>query len=180
LFRNNIKSKFSPQIAKEPTNPRNKNAVNTSYVSSLPPSILAKTANEVNKISKYFKKNPSNNQKELYAQVLANSSNSPNTARKILKIKETFSSLQNKKIINSTEKPKLKINITTKEPLQKQVIVLMNTNSTNSFIKDSSTYIININKTLKNIKLNVMMDFIHIDNKGIIIITNNIASPLDL
>jgi len=111
---------------------------------------------------------------------LANSSNSPNTARKILKIKETFSSLQNKKIINSTEKPKLKINITTKEPLQKQVIVLMNTNSTNSFIKDSSTYIININKTLKNIKLNVMMDFIHIDNKGIIIITNNIASPLDL
>ena len=115
----------------------------------------------------------------------ANSSNSPNIAREILKIKEVFPSLQNKKIkivqkiISSTEKPKPKINITTKGPSQKQVIILMNINSINSFIKDLSTHIININRALKNIKLNVMADFICMDNKGIIITTNNIASLLD-
>ena len=49
-FRNNIKFKFSPQVAKELTNPKGKNAENTSYVSSLPPPILAKTAKEVNEI----------------------------------------------------------------------------------------------------------------------------------
>jgi len=41
-------------------------------------------------------------------------------------------------------------------------------------------HVININRALKNIKLNVMADFIHVDNKGIVITTNNIASPLDL
>ena len=56
----------------------------------------------------------------------------------------------------------------------------MNTNNTNSFIKDSSSHIININRALKNIKLNVMANFIHMDNKDIIITTNNTTSPLDL
>ena len=56
----------------------------------------------------------------------------------------------------------------------------MNINSTNSFIKDSSTHVININSVLKNIKLNIVVDFIHVENKGIIITTNNIASLLDL
>ena len=122
----------------------------------------------------------------MYAQVLANSSNFPNTAREILKIKEIFSSLQNKKIeivqkiISGTEKPKLKINIITRGLSQKQVIVSMNINNTNSFIKDSSTYIININRALKNIKLNIMADFICMDNKSIITTTNNITSPSDL
>ena len=116
----------------------------------------------------------------------ANSLNFPNTAREILKIKEAFSSFQNKKIkivqkiISGTKKPKLKINMTTKELLQKQVIIPININSTNSFIKDLSSHVININRALKNIKLNVMADFIHVDNKGIIITTNNITSPLNL
>ena len=65
LFRNNIKSKFSPQVAKEPTNSKGKNIENLLYVSSLSPSIPVKIAKEVNKILKYFKKNPSNNQKKI-------------------------------------------------------------------------------------------------------------------
>ena len=68
----------------------------------------------------------------------------------------------------------------TKGPLQKQVIVPMNINSANSFIKDLSTHIININRALKNIKSNVIADFICMDNKDIVITTNNIASFLDL
>ena len=56
----------------------------------------------------------------------------------------------------------------------------MSTDNTNNFIKDSGMYITNINKTLKNIKLDVIADFICIKNKGMIISTNKIASPLDL
>ena len=185
-FRNNVKSKFSPQVAKEPTNNKGKNTENSSYVFSLPPPIPAKTVKEVNEILKYFKKNSTNNQKKLYAQVSANSSNSPNIAIETLKIKEAFPSLQNKKIeivqkiISSNKKPKLKINITTKGLLWKQVIIPMNTNSANSFIKNSSSHVININRALKNIKSNIMANFICVDNKNIIITTNNVASPLDL
>ena len=56
----------------------------------------------------------------------------------------------------------------------------MSNNSATSFIKDSSTHIININRILKNIKSNTIADFIHVENKSIVITTNNIASPLDL
>ena len=66
-FRNNIKSKFSPQANKEPLALKGKKTGNSSYVSPLPPSILAKTAKEVNKISKFFKKNSSTNPKKSYA-----------------------------------------------------------------------------------------------------------------
>ena len=117
---------------------------------------------------------------------MANSSNSSNIARETLKVKETFPSLQNKKIeivhkvISGNKKPKLIINMTTKELSQKQVIIPMNINSANSFIKNLSTHVININRALKNIKLNIIVDFICVDNKGIVITTNNIASPLDL
>ena len=52
--------------------------------------------------------------------------------------------------------------------------------NTKYFIKDSSIYVININRVLKSIKLNIMADFIYTDDKGIIISTNNIASLLDL
>jgi len=47
-------------------------------------------------------------------------------------------------------------------------------------IKDSSAHIININWSLKSIKLNIMADFIHINDKGIVISTNNVTSPSDL
>jgi len=67
-----------------------------------------------------------------------------------------------------------------KELLYKQVIVPMNINNIRKFIKNSSTHVININKALKSIKSNVIADFIQIDDKGIVISTNNITSPSDL
>ena len=70
--------------------------------------------------------------------------------------------------------------MTTKELSHKQVIVPMSINNTKNFVKDSSIHIININRSLKNIKSDIIVDFIHIDNKDIIIFTNKIASPLDL
>jgi len=104
----------------------------------------------------------------------------------MLKIKEAFPSLQNKKIklvqkiISRESKPKLHINMTTKEPLYKQVIVFINIDNAKDFVKDFSIHIININRSLKNIKSDIIADFICIDNKGIVIFTNKITSPLDL
>jgi len=138
---------------------------------------------KVNENSKYFKKNSSSIQKKSYAQV---SSNSTNTARKMLKIKEAFPNFQNKKIeliqkiISSKGKLKPHINMTTKRPSCKQVIVLMSTNNANKFVKDSSVHIANINRTLKNIKSDVIADFICIKNKDVVISTNKVASSLDL
>ena len=105
----------------------------------------------------------------------------------MLKIKETFLNLPNKKIntiqkvVNSlNDKPKLRLNVTMKGLSCKQVIVPMNNKLGKRFIKDSVSHITNINHTLKSIKSNVCADFIYIDNKGVIISTNNVVSNSDL
>ena len=109
-----------------------------------------------------------------------------NIALKILKIKETFLYLQNQKIeqvqklISGESKPKPHINMTTKSLSHKQVIIPINNEIAKNYLKNSSTHIISINCTLKGIKSNVMADFICINNKGIVISTNNVANPSDL
>ena len=184
-FRNKVKSKLSPQIIKVLVNIKEKEFVKLTYISPLSPLILAKSLNEVNKISKYFKKNPPPAQKKSYTQV-SSKPTTFNIAMETLKIKEAFLNLQNKKVeqiqklISGDSKPKPHINMTMKGPLCKQVIVLINTDNTRKFIKNSSTHVININRTLKSIKSNVMADFIWINNKSIIISTNNVTSSLDL
>ena len=70
--------------------------------------------------------------------------------------------------------------MTTKRPLHKQIIVLIKNKTAKKYLKNSSTHIVSINCALKNIKLNLMADFIHIKDKDIIILTNNVANPLDL
>jgi len=60
------------------------------------------------------------------------------------------------------------------------VIVPMNIKDRSSFMKESSAHVANINRALKNIKSEVMADFICSDNRDIIITTNKIASILDL
>jgi len=104
-----------------------------------------------------------------------------------LKIKEIFSSLSNKKIdsiqkviTGSNNKPKPRINMTTKGPSHKQIIVPMSNDLGKRFTKDLSSHVININHTLKSIKFNTCVDFICTDNKGIIISTNNVTSNSDL
>ena len=70
--------------------------------------------------------------------------------------------------------------MTTKRLSCKQVIVPMSIDNIKNFVKDTSIHIININRSLKNIKSDIIADFIHIDNKDIVISTNKVASPLDL
>ena len=104
---------------------------------------------------------------------------------KILKIKKTFPKLQaNKinniyKIINNVGKPKPKLNMTTKGSSRKQVIIPMSNKNKAKFIESSNTHITNLNRMLKNIKSEVMADFIHMDQAGITIVTNKITSPLN-
>ena len=168
-----------------PVNVKNKEVIKLTYVSSLLPPILAKSLKKVNEISKYFKKNTFSAQKKSYMQA-SSKIFSLNITIKTLKIKKTFLYLQNKKIeqvqklISSKSKTKPYINMTTKSLLFKQVIVPMNNKTAKKYLKDSNTYIVSINQALKSIKSNVMANFIHIDDKGIVISTNNVANPSDL
>jgi len=104
-----------------------------------------------------------------------------------LKIKEAFPNLPNKKIdtiqkvINGiNNKPKLRLNMTTKGLSYKQVIVPMNSDLSKKFIKDSANHVTNINRALKSIKSNICTDFIYADTKSIIISTNGITLNSDL
>ena len=121
---------------------------------------------------KYFKKNTSSQQKKFYANAtsltkLSSSSAPKNIIKETLKIKEIFLNLLDKKIeqvqkvINRlNNKSKLRITMTTKSPLRKQVIIPMNNDITKEFIKDLSSHIININRAFKTIKSSTIVNFI--------------------
>ena len=70
--------------------------------------------------------------------------------------------------------------MTTKELSRKQVIVSINIENSTRFMKELSAHVININRSLKSIKLEIIADFICSDNKGIIITTNKVMSLPDL
>jgi len=70
--------------------------------------------------------------------------------------------------------------MTTKGLLQKQVIVPISNDITKEFIKDSNSYVANINCAFKAIKSNTLADFMHIENKGIVLTTNNVSLGSDL
>ena len=63
--------------------------------------------------------------------------------------------------------------------MRKQVIIPMSNNIAKEFIKNLSLYIVNINCALKAIKSSTIANFIHVENKGIVIMTNNISSGSD-
>ena len=56
----------------------------------------------------------------------------------------------------------------------------MNGDNKKNFIEESSTYITNLNRALKNIKSDIMVNFVWSDQAGIVIMTNKVAFFLDL
>jgi len=127
FFRHKVSEKFTPKINEVNIN-KNKNSKSTNkpaIFNKLPPSILAKLPKEINKISKYFKKNNQTNDKKDQRKLYSQTSTLINNTREVLKIKEKFSNLQAKKngniqkIINGEGKSKPRLHITTKEPLRK-------------------------------------------------------------
>ena len=178
-----MKIQFNLPLNGANTSKKDKDVAKLALILSIPPPIPAKFPKEVNAIFKHFKKLSENKEKKLYAQTSAPFSN---VAREILKIKEMFPKLQDNKIkhiqniISGESKIKPYLNMTTKKPSRKQVIIPMNTENRNCFMKDSSAHISNINKVLKNIKSEIVTDFICVDGKGIIITTNKVANTSDL
>jgi len=70
--------------------------------------------------------------------------------------------------------------MTIKGPSRKQVIIPMNSDNIMRFMKKSNLYVSNLNRALRNIKSNILVNFIHLDLLDITIITYKIASTYDL
>ena len=56
----------------------------------------------------------------------------------------------------------------------------MNNNNKKNFIEESNSHVTNMNSILKNIKLYVMVDFVWVNLRDIIIVTNKVTFSLDL
>lgn len=111
----------------------------------------------------------------MYAQALSTN------IREVLKIKDNFLNLSNKKIeelynsLNKSNKLKPYINIMTKDPLCKQIIVPMSSDNSRKFMISFGKYIANLNCTLKKLKLDIIVDFIWVDYRSLIITTNKVT-----
>ena len=117
-----------------------------------------------------------------YAQASKQSTSTSN----MLKIKESFLALSTNQIdwVNNIVKRNLKskphIQMTTKGPSRKQIIIPMSNDNISSFMKNSSAHITNLNKLLRNAKMEVAVDFIRSDPIRLVIVTNKIAVQSDL
>ena len=170
-LREKIVSKFSPRIILTNVQKNIKDLpISFDKVPLLPP-LPAKSAKEVNVISKYFqnkkssienKKKEGSNPTKSYAQA----SKSPATTSDVLKIKEAFLTLNAKKIdqvnniVKENPKLKLKIQMTTKGPLRKQVIIPMSKDNIDVFMKNLSFHVANINRQLCNVKSEALINYI--------------------
>ena len=187
MLRRKIMAKFTPKIQPAPSkNSKEINKPNPVNIKRIPLPVLAKSQKEVNIISKYFKNNkPAINSKQL-PKSYAQASKQNISMSEIIKIKKAFPSISAKKInqinniVKGTSKSKPHIQMTTKSPLRKQVIIPMGIDNITRFIKNSSIHITNINRALRNTKSEVLVDFICSEPLGITVITNKVSFQLDL
>ena len=70
--------------------------------------------------------------------------------------------------------------MTTKKPSRWQIIISISSNNITKFMSLSGEHITNINRVLKNIKSEIMTNFIYSDHQHLIIISNNVASQFNL
>jgi len=68
----------------------------------------------------------------------------------------------------------------TKRSSRKQNIVPISNDNKNRFMSNSSAHIGNINRVLKNIKLEVKANFVWAEQAGITIVTNKVTASLNL
>jgi len=148
------------------TTPNGKSA----EVSNFPSSIFSRLSKENLAKLRYISK--SNTNKKFYAQA------SKSNIEDIIHIKDVFLNLPTKKvieinnIINKTSLVKPKTNITTKRPSRKQIIILMSKNNAEDISNHANYHIININRCLKEARSNIVANFIHLENYGVIITTS--------
>ena len=68
----------------------------------------------------------------------------------------------------------------TKEPSRKQTIISISSKNIMKFMKNSSLHVTNINRSLRNVKLDVLVNFIQSDQMVITVVTSKVALQLDL
>ena len=84
----------------------------------------------------------------------------------VIKIKEAFLTIDTNKIeqinniVKGNTKAKPYIQMMTKGPSRKHIIILMSSENNMKFMKNSSIHIANMNRSLRNTKSEVLMDFI--------------------
>jgi len=187
LLRRKIASKFTPKMQPTPQKTsKEKNSPSSANIERLPPSIPAKTPKEVNEISKFFKSSKSVNSVANKSKSYAQASKQNVSTADVIKIKETFLSVGAKEIdqinsiIKGPSKPKPRIQMTTKGPSRKQVIIPMVKDNIDRFMKNSLIHVANLNRNLRNAKSKVLVDFIHSDPLDITVVTNKVSLNSDL
>jgi len=189
-LRKKISSKFTSRAMSNNNNNNNKDITKPASISieKIPPlfPLPAKSKSEVNTISKYFKEINTKSNPAKPTKSYAQASKQPTSTSDMLKIKEFFPALNANQInrVNNTikrnPKPKPHIQMTTKGPSRKQIIVPMSGDNSNSFMKNSSTHISNLNRLLRNTKMEITVDFIRSNPIGLVIVTNKVAIQSNL
>jgi len=70
--------------------------------------------------------------------------------------------------------------MTIKDPSHKHIIILIDKENIDKFMISASNYVANINKALKSIKSDVIVDYIQRELIDVTIVTNKIASPSNI
>ena len=186
-LRRKISTKFTPKI--QLANSKNNKEISKPIlvqIECIPPSIPVKSQKEVNTILKYFNSRKLDNKSKPTSKSYAQASKQNISISEVIKIKKTFSSINAKKInqinniVKGNSKPKPHIQMTTKGLLRKQVIIPIGKENISNFMKNSLLHVTNINKLLRNAKYEVLVDFIHLDPLGIIVVTNKVFLQSDL
>jgi len=191
-FHNKIKEEFTTSVPIAPSNRKSTclSPAKPTESSNIPPPLNSVSSSKGDFSAKNKGKKPSNNNSfnkpfgpmHSYTQV-----SSTSNVREILKLKENFPKLSDKKIkqihktVNNSNAPsKPYINMTTKGPSRKQIIIPMGSDNSKKFLSTSGDHVTNINHALKGIKSDVIVDFIRSDYRSLIIISNKVAAPSDI
>ena len=70
--------------------------------------------------------------------------------------------------------------MTIKDPSHKHIIILIDKENIDKFMISASNYVANINKALKSIKSDIIVDYIQRELIDVTIVTNKIASPSNI
>jgi len=178
-FRHKIKSQFGNHPTLRDQNSGKRNPVER-ISPPIPKRLPRKQVEEVRKRLEQ-KKSKGKNSIKSYAQVSS-------LANDILKLRDAFPALPNKKIIeihnaslNVTQpKGKKKTPITTKGPSRKQAIVPLLGKHVISIMNNAGLHVNSINGLLKGIKSTLRAEFIRPAIESIIITTNNVLASSDL
>lgn len=169
MFRQNVALKFIPKIINKKPDRKVESNIKRKQaeIARVPLPIPPRPTKETLEKSKIFQKKGKNSKNDSndknrhsYAQASA-----PNI-KKILKLKKKLPNLSLKKIediykmINNSGKVKPRINMITKGPSRRQIILSMGTANVSKFMALSGNHIANINEALKNIKSDIFADFV--------------------